>query len=394
MAGRTGVARVITAFQPRFRMALPTLMILDGESRTAIGVVRSLGRLGIPLMVGSGRPLGRSGFSRFAKRRFSYPSPDPGLEATHAAIINRVKAWRPDILMPIFDDGWSVAYAYREDYRRLTTIVPSPRREHFEGLNDKGQLTAYASRHGVSVPKTFLPRSREEALALRGQLPYPVLLKPKRSVSGIGIRKVNSADDFTNALGAFRDIPVIQEWIEGQDWELTVLCDHGNPLAGSVYLSLRNAPLPFGPPVACRTIRNEALMEIGTDFLATLRYHGIAHLDFRTDQRDGEPKLLDFNPRLAGTNEISTRSGVDFALMLYRMASGESVEPCFAYEVDMEFRWLGELRHLVQTPNKYQALRELLRWRRVSTEISLTDPMPHLVMLIDGLQRLALRSMK
>jgi predicted ATP-grasp superfamily ATP-dependent carboligase len=375
-------------------MSLPTVMLLDGESRTSTGVVRSLGRLGIPLMVGSSRPLGRSCFSRYAKHRFTYPPSENGLEATHAVIIDRVRAWKPDILMPIFDEGWSVVYAHYLDYQRLVRLVPSPRRELFHGVADKGQLAEYAEQHGIPIPRTFRPGSHEEALSLRSQLPYPVLLKPRRSVSGIGIKMVHHADQLSSALGQFQDVPLIQEKIEGQDLELTIFCVHGKPMAGSAYISLRNAPLPFGPPVACRTIENSELMRVGMEFLAKLQYHGVAHLDFRRDRRDGIPKLLDFNPRLAGTNEISTRSGVDFALMQYRMALGEEIESSFTYEIGLEFRWLGELRHLLQTPNRLRTFRDLLRWGRVHTEISLADPMPHLVFFIDGLRSLTRRLLR
>ena len=370
-------------------MSLSSLMVLDGESRNTLGVVRSLGRQGIPLMVGSGSPFGRSCFSRYAARRFVYPPAEKGLKEAHAAIIDRVKAWRPDVLMPIYDGGWSVIYSYYEEYERLTTVVPCPERELHEGVADKGRLAEYAEEHGCPIPMTLRPRSREEALAHRSEFPYPVLLKPRRSVAGIGIHRVNSPEEFCQALDEFQEVPVIQEWIEGEDLELTILCVQGKPLAGSAYVSLRNAPLPFGPPVACRTIRDDALMRTGMEFLTNIQYHGVAHLDFRRDNRDGEAKLLEFNPRLAGTNEVSTHSGVDFALMLYHLTLGERVEPCFTYKVGVEFRWLGELRHLAQTQHKYKTIRDLLRWRHVATEISMKDPMPHVMMLVGAVRRMS-----
>jgi predicted ATP-grasp superfamily ATP-dependent carboligase len=289
--------------------------------------------------------------------------------------------------MPIYDEGWSVIYALQEAYEELTRIVPCPTKELCERLTDKRQLSEFAEQYGIPIPRTFRPRSRDEALALRAKLPYPVLLKPRKGVSGIGIRSVNNAEELSQAMNESHEIPVIQERIEGDDLDLTILCFHGRPLAGSAYLSLRNAPLPFGPPVACRTIQENGLMRTGMEFLAKLRYHGVAHLDFRMDRRDGKAKLLECNPRFAGTNEISTRSGVDFALMLYRLALGETVEPCLTYEVGLEFRWLGELRHLVQTPYKSRTLRDLLRWDRVATEISIKDPIPHGVLFFDLLHR-------
>ncbi len=235
---------------------------------------------------------------------------------------------------------------------------------------------------------TFRPQTLNDALALRKSLPYPVLLKPRKSTGGRGIRMAKNAGELAEALMQFREVPLIQERIQGEDLELTILCVHGEPIAGSAYISLRNAPPPYGPPAACRTIQDETLMRIGMDFLMKLRYHGVAHLDFRRDQRDGQQKLLDFNPRMAGSNDISLCSGIDFAFMQYQTALGGNVDPCFDYELGREFRWLmpEELRHLVMTNNKSQTVRELLRWHNVATEISITDPLPHVALVATLLQ--------
>ena len=179
-------------------------------------------------------------------------------------------------------------------------------------------------------------------------------------------------------MSEYDEMPIIQELISGEDLELTLLCIRGKAIAGSAYLSLKNYPLPYGPPVACRTIKDDFLMDIGINFLRKLNYNGVAHLDFRRDPNDGEAKLLDFNVRLAGTNEMSICSGIDFGYFLYRLSTGEKVDQIFDYEIDKEFRWLlfGELRHLLATNDKWKTLKNMLRWKNVSTNFSMTDPLP------------------
>ena len=49
------------------------------------------------------------------------------------------------------------------------------------------------------------------------------------------------------------------------------------------------------------------------NFLKKLNYAGVGHLDFRKDCSDGETQLFDLNVRLAGANDISISSGLDFA---------------------------------------------------------------------------------
>jgi len=379
--------------RPDYIVFSTDLMILDGDFKSTLGIVRSIGRQGICMVVGSRHRLGRAGFSKNVQHRFVYRLQNDSIETAHKDILAAVKHYRPRVLMPVYDTTWFVIYRYYRVYQNLTTIVANPGEKLFKDLLDKGRLFAVAKKHGVKMPATFLPQTFKDARSLRNSLPYPVILKPQSGSGGEGMTIAENAGEFESALQFFKEIFVVQEKIEGEDLELTILCDHGKAIAGSAYVSLRNAPLPFGPPVACRTITDDNLMQIGVRFLEGLGYHGVAHLDFRRDQRDSNPLLLDFNARLAGTNDTSLHSGIDFASMLFRMAIKQHVSPCFHYQIGREFRMLfpGELRHLAQTHHKLRTIRELLKLRGVTTELSFKDPLPHLALLLEALVRTGTR---
>jgi predicted ATP-grasp superfamily ATP-dependent carboligase len=357
-------------------------MILEGNSRTTLGVVRSLGRRGIPIFLGSSERLPKSGVSRYVTRRFAYPSGEAGDAAMHEAIMRHVQAWRPAVLMPAGgDEEWSTIYRHEAEYAAVTRIVPTPSWHQFSRLEqDKEYLYQLAIEHGVAIPATFVTRTLEEALALRDGLPYPVVVKPRRGAAGMGVLKVDEARALSALLNPGEVPPLIQECLDGEEIELTILCAHGEPLAASVYQTLRHFPIPYGPPTACVTVRDDRLIGETIRFMRRLAYHGVAHMDFIRDRRDGVAKLIDFNPALTGTNDISLASGVDFAWKLYRLALGERVEPGFACEEGVEYRWLlyGEFLHLLGTPHKLHTLRTMWPRRRVRTNVSLSDPLPHL----------------
>ena len=121
---------------------------------------------------------------------------------------------------------------------------------------------------------------------------------------------------------------------------------------------------------------------MGKKFLENLRYNGVAHLDFRRDKRDGQAKLLDFNPRLAGTNDTSLHSGVDFGYLLYRLSLDQQVDPISKCQVGKEFRIIDlEWEHFKTSPHKIKILRDFVNIRNVSTDFLISDPLPHLVWL-------------
>jgi len=359
-------------------MLSPDILVLDGQSRSALGVVRSLSQKGLSVIAGSNNASAIANYSRCIKKHFTYSYDTDALEKAHSTILEQVKILRPKVLMPVMNPSWSIIYTFYDDYKHLTKIVPNPGKDIFDKLFDKSYLAEVSVKHGVPIPKTYMPENIDNALSLIDELPYPVLLKPKKGQGGLGIKRVDEKKDLSSALSEYGEMPIIQELISGEDLELTLLCIRGEPIAGSVYLSLRNYPLPYGPPVACRTIKDDYLMDLGINFLRKLNYNGVAHLDFRRDQNDGEAKLLDFNVRLAGTNEMSTCSGIDFGYFLYRLSIGEKVDKIFEYEIGKEYRWLffSELRYLVATTKKWKTIKDMLRWKNVSTNFSITDPLP------------------
>lgn len=228
-------------------MPLPTLMILDENPRTSLGIVRSLGRLGIPIIVGSADRMPKSGLSRYVTRHFRYPPREAGTAATHAVVIAQVRLLRPAVLMPVGSPAWPTIYDHYEEYAKLTAIVPSPGPLLFKQLNNnKDNLELFARRCNIPVPTGFRPESRDEALALRDQLPYPVVLKPRVGAGGMGIRSAENPREFAAALSQSQDAPLIQERIDGADVELTILSVQGEPLAVSAYMTLRNYPIPYG----------------------------------------------------------------------------------------------------------------------------------------------------
>ena len=71
---------------------------------------------------------------------------------------------------------------------------------------------------------------------------------------------------------------------------------------------------------------NAQLREQVAGLLAQLRYRGIADLDLRLDDRDGQYKLLDFNPRLGAQFRLFTGpGGLDVVRAAYLDLTGQPV---------------------------------------------------------------------
>ncbi len=77
------------------------VLVMDGEQRAALAVVRSLGRAGYVPYVCSGRDRSLAGASRFAHGRAQVPDPLRAPAAFVAAVGRLIRKWGIRALIPI-----------------------------------------------------------------------------------------------------------------------------------------------------------------------------------------------------------------------------------------------------------------------------------------------------
>jgi predicted ATP-grasp superfamily ATP-dependent carboligase len=121
--------------------------------------------------------------------------------------------------------------------------------------------------------------------------------------------------------------------------------------------------------------------------LKTVEYSGILDMDYRFDKRDGQYKLLDFNPRIgANFRMFEDCAGLDVARALYLDLTGTTVGHLAAVErrifvvgpYDL-FASLSYIRHGRLT---VRAWWRSLRGRREIAWFDWRDPLPFLVMCV------------
>ena len=102
-----------------------------------------------------------------------------------------------------------------------------------------------------------------------------------------------------------------------------------------------------------RSVVNPEVMELGLRLLSAMGWQGVAAVEFLVDQRDGIPKLMEVNPRFWGTLSLSILAGVDFPMLLHRMAMEGDIDPLNEYRADMVCQWLlpGDMLHFITSPN-------------------------------------------
>ena len=280
-----------------------------------LGVIRSLGRLGIPVYAVHEGRWAPPATSRYLSGGFVWEAPggapdDPDrLLDGLLAMAGRVGS--PTIVVPT-DDAAAIFVAEHagklEDHFRF----PRPPVELPRTLASKRGLSQLCHQLGVPCPKAVLPTSRAEVETFLEDAAFPVVVKgaePWLLPMGAGVRSTSIVHSPDQLLDLYQRVEghqatglLLQEYIPpeaGEDWFFHGYCDAlSRCLVGFTGRKLRSYPAHAGPTSLGRWVPNEELRHQAEELFHAISYQGVMDLDFRLDRRDGRYKLLDFNPRL------------------------------------------------------------------------------------------------
>ena len=333
------------------------VFVTDGEQRSALAVTRALGRAGIPVTVGESSQPSLAGSSRYCQRHLCYPSPLENPEQFTDFLSYEMRKGNYRLVIPMTDVTMQLVARIGKAIAPVRAPVPTG--EQVLLAQDKKATLMLAQSLGIACPATYMmcEHDRIEEVATRVQ--YPVVIKPRWSCYQRGARWVQGpvqyAQDANELTRKYCEIdsqlpqPMVQETIEGEGRGVFLLLWNGGLKAAFCHRRLREKPPSGGVSVLRESIRlDDDLVAQSLDLLNAIGWQGVAMVEFKLDERDGRPKLMEINGRFWGSLQLAIDAGVNFPLMLYRLANGEDVAPQFDYREGVKTRWLlGDLDHLL-----------------------------------------------
>jgi predicted ATP-grasp superfamily ATP-dependent carboligase len=313
--------------------------VVMGVHITGLAVARALGRRGIAVVGASdGHPVGVSSrYVRFVRA--------PSLHDEAAALDFYLALGRrldgPIVLVPTGDPGVLFVSHHRETLApRFLFHVPDA--DLLEAIASKRRLVAIARTHGLPLPPTILPESREELMAALDTVELPCVIKPEfthlwrspaalraglAGVKAIPVERRSDLVSWYDRLAAVDPRLIIQKMVIGPDenhLEYHGFIDReGEVRAEFVGRKLRLAPAHYGSGSYVESIHAEDALLVGRAVLVGLGYRGMANLDLKRDQRDGRLYLFEINPRFTIWTALDVACGVDFPYYYYQTCLGQ-----------------------------------------------------------------------
>jgi predicted ATP-grasp superfamily ATP-dependent carboligase len=330
---------------------MPVGVVYRSNTPNGYSFVRSLGEVGVPLLaLSDGGALGRL-HSRYA---LSMGCPN-ALQDSEAFVqflteIGKKLPNRPTLF--IMNDPHLIVVAHNRHLLDPYYEIPMPTWQVLEQCLDKAIMHRAALAAGIPTPATYFPTSDEDLTNIETHVPYPCIVKPvsrfefrdgalkqksfQQAYGGKALR-ANNADELHRLWHQTQsdDFQVIvQEEIPGAEdtlYSVGLYADRESQVR-AVFASrkLHQLPPDFGHGTYVESVNIGAgspcpsprpvepnIVDLARDLVTQVRYHGIAHIEFKLDARDGLYKLMEINPRGWQFSYLATACGVNLPYLAH-----------------------------------------------------------------------------
>jgi predicted ATP-grasp superfamily ATP-dependent carboligase len=313
--------------QPSTSAARPCI-VLGVETQIGLGVVRELGRAGVPVIAiaHSRHAIGLA--SRHVLRRVCVRS------ARSVELVDAINAIGREFgecsLLAISEVN--VAWLLAERARFVGVVPILPDANALDIVLDKQRTLQAARAVGIDVPESVEPASMADAEAIAARFTFPGVLKwkdpgavaPRLHASGLALLKaeyVQTSDEFLSACRRYVPIgvwPLLQEYCAGQGFGQFFFMHRGEAVRRFQHLRIAEWPPEGGFSSVCDSVPlslHVALQERSVALLKLIGWEGLAMVEYRLDPQTGRARLMEINGRLWGSFPLAVQCNAGFALL-------------------------------------------------------------------------------
>lgn len=315
------------------QQSLPTAIVV-GNGTNALGVVRSLGRHGVPVLSIVDHPDAIPLRSRFGVKQV-WPAIAGELFVEQLESLAATSSGPTPILFMTEEKTVTTVSEARTRVQAVTRIV-LPEHQRLMSLMHKQRFQSLAEQTGALIPRVVHLKC-EADLSKLIDLRFPCVLKPAYKHHGYGIRfkkayVIKSAHEaallYEEIAPVLADI-VVQEWVEGGDddiyFNLQYIGEDGRLVVSFPGRKIRSWPPRIGGTASCLPAweHAEELEKLTYSFFRKVDFVGMGSMEFKRDRHDGRFYMIE--PTVARTDfqeEVATINGVNLPLAAYRYEAG------------------------------------------------------------------------
>ena len=221
-------------------------------------------------------------------------------------------------VLSLIDPELSLLAANKDKFEAIGTVVIGSSYELCEMSLDKMQMYEWLREHRYNCARSWMDKNKFYQAVDKGEVTYPVFVKPYRGSASISISKVYDKETI-DILFAHEEGLMIQEFLYGQEIGADVYIDMISGEVVSIFIK-KKLKMRAGETDKAVSFKDPRLFEIIEKFVLEAGYRG--QIDIDIFNVNGDYYISEVNPRFGGGYPHAYECGCDHMIMILNNLNG------------------------------------------------------------------------
>lgn len=222
-------------------------------------------------------------------------------------------------VLSLIDPELSLLAKNRNRFEQIGVTVIGSSYELCEMSLDKNRMFQWLTTHKYNCARSYINKEKFFADVEKGEISYPVFVKPIKGSASISISKVYDRDT-VEVLFDHEDGLMIQEFLDGQEIGADVYIDMLSGEVVSIFTK-KKLKMRAGETDKAVSFQDEKLFDLIKKFAKEAGYRG--QIDIDIFDINGEYYISEVNPRFGGGYPHAYESGANHMNLVINNLNGE-----------------------------------------------------------------------
>lgn len=272
-----------------------------------------------------------------------YKIPKCNEEGYIEILLNICKNEKVEFLIPLHEFEFNILCFNREKFKDIGTTLLLSNKNIIDICQDKFKTYEFFVHNDINTPKSYSKHEIKNMLDNYGQIQFPLIIKPIDGMGSADVFKVSNTKELEFFMDYIKN-PIIQEFVEGIEYTIDVLCDlKGNciSIVPRERLEVRSGEVSKSRTAIHKEIIKETyrLIECLVKYGEDVTVIGPYTIQCKITPKN-QIKFIEINPRFGGGVPLTFEAGVDYGKYFNMMVTEEEIEPIIG-----EFEEITMLRY-------------------------------------------------
>jgi len=359
------------------------ILVTDGLNKNTLAILRTLGKSKYCIDITSSLPkvLTLGFYSRYCNKVHILKYKDKDIDLYANELMEILGDGNYNVLIPVGLTSCLAVSKYKEKFELFTNIVV-PEWDAMQIASNKDRTMSFANDLGIPIPETTVLYSESDLNVINK---YPIVIKSSDD-SKSSVEYCNNEDELHEKYLRLSHVSktniIAQEYIIGFGCGFYGVYYNGKLIAHFLHKRIKEFPITGGPSAVAESYFDEKLYSYGKRLCDALNWNGPIMVEFKYDYINDDYKLIEINPKLWGSLDLTIEAGVNIPEILINLALGNIEQSSSEYKF-IKYKWMfpDEFKVLI-SKFSFKSLKHFLTIdKNTKTNFCLNDPLPTIVQI-------------